>query len=107
MHFSTAILALAAGASIVVAQANPALCGGRVAQCCETDVLDLAAITCENREFYACFPYVDYTDNQSATGAPQTIDEFNAVCADLGVTAQCCVLPIVSLMPMSDSRPMY
>jgi hypothetical protein len=32
----------------------------------------------------------------TAVGAPQTIDEFNAVCADLGVTAQCCVLPIVS-----------
>jgi len=34
----------------------------------------------------------------TAVGAPQTIDEFNAVCADLGVTAQCCVLPIVSLL---------
>lgn len=78
MQFSTAILALAAGASVVLAQANPALCGSRVAQCCELDVLDLAAITCEN-----------------PTGAPQTIDEFDAVCATLGVTAQCCVLPIL------------
>jgi hypothetical protein len=50
MQFSTAILALAASASVVMAQANPALCGSRVAQCCELDVLDLAAITCENRE---------------------------------------------------------
>jgi hypothetical protein len=49
MQFSTAILALVTGASVVMAQANPALCGSRVAQCCELDVLDLAAITCENR----------------------------------------------------------
>jgi hypothetical protein len=49
MQFSTAILALFTGASVVMAQANPALCGSRVAQCCELDVLDLAAITCENR----------------------------------------------------------
>lgn len=49
MQFSTAILALAAGASVVAAQANPALCGGRTAQCCELNVLDLASITCENR----------------------------------------------------------
>jgi hypothetical protein len=61
MQFS--ILALIAGASIVVAQANPALCGGRVAQCCETDVLDLAAITCENRQCHSCLPYMDYTKN--------------------------------------------
>ena len=49
MHFNTAILTLAAGASIALAQTNPALCAGRVAQCCQLDVLDLAAISCENR----------------------------------------------------------
>lgn len=59
MQFSTAILALAAGASVVLAQANPALCGSRVAQCCELDVLDLAAITCENRECCSCPSYIE------------------------------------------------
>lgn len=49
MQFNIAILALAAGASIALAQTNPALCAGRVAQCCQLDVLDLAAISCENR----------------------------------------------------------
>jgi hypothetical protein len=49
MQFTTAILALAAGASLALAQVNPALCAGRVAQCCQLDVLDLAAISCENR----------------------------------------------------------
>lgn len=38
-----------------------------------------------------------------ATGAPQTIAEFDAVCAGLGVTAQCCVLPIVS--PLTFDNP--
>ena len=60
MQFSTAILALAAGASVIMAQANPALCGSRVAQCCELDVLDLAAITCENRE---CCIYPSYIES--------------------------------------------
>jgi hypothetical protein len=63
MQFSTAILALAAGASVVVAQANPALCGGRVAQCCEVDVLDLAAITCENRECCFCHSCIQPANN--------------------------------------------
>jgi hypothetical protein len=49
MQFTTAILALAAGASVALAQVNPALCAGRVAQCCQLDVLDLAAVSCENR----------------------------------------------------------
>ena len=49
MQFSTAILALAAGASVALAQVNPALCGGRTAQCCNLNVLDVADITCENR----------------------------------------------------------
>jgi hypothetical protein len=49
MQFTAAILALAAGASVTLAQVNPALCAGRVAQCCQLDVLDLAAISCENR----------------------------------------------------------
>jgi hypothetical protein len=66
MQFSTAILALAAGASVVIAQANPALCGSRVAQCCELDVLDLAAITCENREYCSCLSYMQPTDNISS-----------------------------------------
>jgi hypothetical protein len=38
-----------------------------------------------------------------ATGAPQTIDEFDADCATLGVTAQCCLLPIVSLLTCAKS----
>lgn len=59
MQFFSTILALAAGASVVVAQANPALCGGRTAQCCELDVLDLAAITCENRECRPCAGYIN------------------------------------------------
>lgn len=59
MQFSTAVLALAAGASVVLAQANPALCGSRVAQCCELDVLDLAAITCENREYCLCLSRIE------------------------------------------------
>ena len=63
MQFSTAILALAAGASVVMAQANPALCGSRVAQCCELDVLDLAAITCENRECCLCPSQIQPTNN--------------------------------------------
>jgi len=49
MQFTTAILALAASASVALAQVNPALCAGRVAQCCQLDVLDLAAVSCENR----------------------------------------------------------
>lgn len=43
------LLALAAGASVAVAQVNPALCGGRTPQCCNLNVLDVASITCENR----------------------------------------------------------
>jgi len=39
---------------------------------------------------------LDLLTIDTATGSPQTIDEFDAVCAGLGVTAQCCVLPIVS-----------
>lgn len=49
MQFTATILALAASVSLAVAQTNPALCGGRTAQCCELDALDLAAISCENR----------------------------------------------------------
>ena len=49
MQFTTALIALVAGASVALAQVNPALCAGRVAQCCQLDVLDLAAISCENR----------------------------------------------------------
>lgn len=49
MQFIATIFALAAGASMIAAQVNPALCGGRTAQCCELNVLDLASITCENR----------------------------------------------------------
>jgi hypothetical protein len=39
-----------------------------------------------------------------AVGSPQTIEEFDATCATLGVTAQCCVLPIVSFFPSSRLR---
>lgn len=43
-----------------------------------------------------CWLYQHLLTRTLATGAPQTIDEFDADCATLGVTAQCCVLPIVS-----------
>ncbi|KAM0717108.1 hypothetical protein Q7P37_006960 [Cladosporium fusiforme] len=72
------LLALTAGASLAVAQVNPALCGGRTPQCCNLNVLDLASITCEN-----------------PPAAADTVSEFEAVCAETGDAAQCCVLPIL------------
>lgn len=33
-----------------------------------------------------------------ATNSPQTLEEFDAGCSETGVTAQCCVLPIVSCL---------
>jgi hypothetical protein len=49
------------------------------------------------------FPSLNLLTTSPATGAPQTIDEFDADCATLGVTAQCCLLPIVSLLTFVDS----
>lgn len=49
-------------------------------QCCETDVLDLASLTCKAPDY----------DSFTKAG-------FRAECAKTGTTAQCCVLPIVSL----------
>ncbi|KAM0691758.1 hypothetical protein Q7P36_007958 [Cladosporium allicinum] len=86
MQFTITILALAAGASVAMAQVNPALCAGRVAQCCQLDVLDLAAISCEN-----------------PPNAPQTLEEFDAACGETGVTAQCCVLPILGQALLCNS----
>ena len=37
----------------------------------------------------------------SAPNAPQTLEEFDAACGETGVTAQCCVLPIVSHLALS------
>lgn len=61
MQFSTAILALAAGVSVAMAQVNPALCGGRTPQCCNLNVLDLADITCENRTSLKSFHFTIHT----------------------------------------------
>jgi hypothetical protein len=48
-------------------------------------------------------PTLNLLTTSPATGAPQTIEEFDADCATLGVTAQCCLLPIVSLLTCDKS----
>lgn len=49
------------------------------AQCCATDVLGVADLDC--------------TDPPTV---PLNATDFQTICADLGQTAECCVLPIVS-----------
>ncbi|EOA91864.1 hypothetical protein ACJQWK_03031 [Exserohilum turcicum] len=44
--------------------------------CCQTDILGVANLNCEN------------------AGPVSDVDAFNAVCAETGLTAQCCILPL-------------
>ncbi|GAB7340884.1 hypothetical protein MBLNU457_7238t1 [Dothideomycetes sp. NU457] len=51
------------------------LCGSGSAYCCETDVLGVADLDCTN-----------------PTGSPATTADFEASCATVGKTAECCLL---------------
>ncbi|KAF2455447.1 fungal hydrophobin-domain-containing protein [Lineolata rhizophorae] len=48
------------------------------AQCCATDVLDLADLDCFN-----------------PPSRPANVEEFESMCSEEGQQAQCCVLPIL------------
>lgn len=93
MQFSPIALFLSAAAASPLLRAARQLyvpCSGLYATplCCATDVLGVADLDC--------------TDPPTV---PANATDFQGVCAALGQTAECCVLPLVTL-PRSPSWPL-
>ncbi|KAF2849918.1 hypothetical protein T440DRAFT_362927, partial [Plenodomus tracheiphilus IPT5] len=70
-----ALLTTASAAAIAPRQSG--VCGALATPlCCQLDVLGVANLNCEN------------------AGTVATTEEFTALCAETGTSAQCCVLPL-------------
>ncbi|KAL1801465.1 hypothetical protein ACET3X_001807 [Alternaria dauci] len=80
----TALLSLTSAAAVTkrytatLVERASGICGGLATPlCCQLDVLGVANLNCAN----------------AGTGI-ETTEDFEAVCAESGTTAQCCVLPL-------------
>lgn len=73
-------LGLAAASPLVVERQTYTPCSGLygTAQCCATDVLGVADLDCAD-----------------PSAVPANASDFQALCAAVGTTAECCVLPLV------------
>ncbi|KAI8935259.1 hypothetical protein NX059_007848 [Plenodomus lindquistii] len=78
MQFIVALAALLSTASAAAITARQSgVCGPLATpSCCQLDLLGVANLNCEN------------------AGVVATTEEFEAVCAETGTSAQCCVLPL-------------
>lgn len=102
MQFSVLIASLVAGAAFTVAaptERQLPVCSGTYsnAQCCATDVLNVADLNCANRmsPFVPC-PNLMLKPMTIAPTAATTGQDLIDICAAEGQQAKCCVIPIVS-----------
>ena len=125
MHFSTIIAMALLGASTTMAvpamkRNNQLLCPGLPGdpQCCAVNALNVADLNCGPRTSPSCssslhiYPYFApyiffYIPRKTAANlvflflvpAPASnVSQFTQVCAAIGQQAQCCVLPVVSVL---------
>ncbi|PSN61481.1 hypothetical protein BS50DRAFT_578479 [Corynespora cassiicola Philippines] len=90
MLFTTFLLVAAVGASpLAVTERQAPLCTSGTAQCCATDVLNLAILDCA-----------------PPPTTPQSTNEFIDTCSAEGQQAKCCLLPILGqALICSDVNP--
>jgi hypothetical protein len=74
------------------------VCGAlRTPLCCQLDVLGVATLNCANGTvILSNLPHkvrMNCTDYLSA-GPVTSAEEFEALCAETGTSAQCCILPV-------------
>ncbi|KAF2789712.1 hypothetical protein K505DRAFT_252696 [Melanomma pulvis-pyrius CBS 109.77] len=91
MLFTTIFtFAVAAMAAPMVEERQAVVCSGTTAQCCATDVLNLADLDCAT-------PPTTPTNNT----------QFISICEAIGQQAKCCLLPILGqALICSDVNPL-
>ena len=94
----------APGSSPLSERQTAAVCtSGYSAQCCATDVLNLAALDCENGMLLmlTCNNETERLMGSTVPVTPTSKEDFTAQCSTEGQQALCCLLPIVSHAPSS------
>ncbi|KAF2711594.1 hypothetical protein K504DRAFT_374771 [Pleomassaria siparia CBS 279.74] len=87
--FTIAFAAMAAAAPAQLAERQVPVCSGTTAQCCATDVLNLADLNCA-----------------TPPSTPTNTTEFIDICSNIGQQAKCCLLPVLGqALVCSDVTP--
>ncbi|KAF2661774.1 hypothetical protein K491DRAFT_700837 [Lophiostoma macrostomum CBS 122681] len=89
MRFSIVLAFAIAAIAAPLEERQTAICTSGTAQCCATDVLNLADLDCAN-----------------PPTTPTTIDNFIDICTAEGQQAKCCLLPVLGqALICSDVNP--
>ncbi|KAI8946733.1 hydrophobin-like protein [Xylaria longipes] len=99
--FATAVSAVPGGGSYVPCPSGLY----SVPQCCATDVLGVADLNCNSREFNPPSLDIQHAGGQkrtaftnleiTASAVPTSADSFKSTCAAGGQRARCCVIPVL------------